>query len=237
MTHSLDAVSESYTTYFVDGQAKFLLGETVIPFTSLITLDPDEYDWYSVPNLFHDEPNYKFVDRIWDAFKAVEVGIGDAIVSARVANSNVELVKSYVDRDYGEEIRKATLDFWGNKRFAYTLKLSGLGFGGSQYVSTSRQVIQDETLESPIIFSSYEEALVVRDSIRAACRMLIEDFNASENEEHNARWSMACTNCMNDAATQMFDRWRMSQPANLISSYVGDIYRNGECLYIAQIAY
>lgn len=76
-----------------------------------VTTDEDGRRFFNVPN-FKNPPSNSFVDRITDAIEYLRKGNGHAIASMFGKYTNVRF---YLDSEYGENIRQATLNGFGEK--------------------------------------------------------------------------------------------------------------------------
>lgn len=102
-----------------------------------IRIDGNGRRFFHVPNLLNN-PTFSmssqlFVNRIKDAIDTIRNGDGDAIKTVPLFGG--EYVVRYLDRTYGEKIRKQTLNGWKNAKFAYALRIGKLELNTSDNVA------------------------------------------------------------------------------------------------------
>ena len=99
----------------------------------IIQTDQDGHEYFSVDNWIQSNPemdsfNYgaldfmklSFTGKPEDMIESIRIGYGDAITSYSFLGRHDDVVY-FIDRAYGEKLRKKTIDGWKNARFAYVL--------------------------------------------------------------------------------------------------------------------
>ena len=102
-----------------------------------IKMDSEGHQFFYVPNLLNN-PTFSmssqlFVYHIKDAIETIRNGDGDAVGTIPLTGG--EYVVRYLDRTYGEKIRKQTLNGWKNAKFAYALRIGKLELNTSDNVA------------------------------------------------------------------------------------------------------
>lgn len=125
--------------------------------TRIIQVDKDGKEYYYMPNFYHD--GKLFSNRPKDAIDTIKAGFGDAILCHNIFAMNTVHVVRFIDREYGEELRRKTLEGWKNTKFAY-----GINIGSKNSFSNGRIVDIDEDLDimnkelKPLYFETEQDA-------------------------------------------------------------------------------
>ena len=87
---------------------------------------------YYCPSNPHDKFGL-FTDKPKDAIECIRNGFGDGLQQSKLFGLTMEHVVRFIDREYGEEIRRKTIEGWKDTKFAYGVKFSYLNSfsGGS----------------------------------------------------------------------------------------------------------
>lgn len=117
---------------------------------------------YTVKNQFHKFG--LFTDLPKDAYDHVKYGAGDAIVISVVLGSPVCKVIRYVDREFGEETRKKTIEGWKNTNFKWAMRFYWENSTNTGFIickDKSREdligVFKDRDDITPVAFNTEEE--------------------------------------------------------------------------------
>lgn len=103
----------------------------------VIQKDKDGREYY-YPNNPHDEMGL-FLGRPKDAIECIRKGFGDGFSQSNMFGMSLENVVRFIDRDYGEEIRRKTLEGWKNAKFAFGVSFNFLNsFNGGRNVCKNK---------------------------------------------------------------------------------------------------
>ena len=98
-----------------------------------IKIDKSGRKFYYVDN--PKEKIGRFTDKIKDAFEVIKADAGDCLMHISTFAIGHFYVVRYIDREYGECVRKATLKNWKDTNFAYGVKFTLLdNMSGGSYV-------------------------------------------------------------------------------------------------------
>lgn len=110
----------------------------------VIHCEPGRYDgreFYYPTNNYPGNNIGLFSGKPKDAIQCIKDGFGDCFVKSDLFGFTMEHVVRFVDRKYGEDIRRNTIEGWKNAKFAYAVKFTLLNsFSGG------REVMKDKTL-------------------------------------------------------------------------------------------
>ena len=116
-----------------------------------INSDPELVE-FNCRSRMADRLRLRFNGRISDAVESIRRGYGDVICVENLPfGTKREKVLYFLDREYGENLRKESLEGWKNTVFKYTLKFNSIG------VDTALKRSYD-TRSDNIFFNSVEEA-------------------------------------------------------------------------------
>ena len=83
----------------------------------------DGYEYVCVPNPLNPKQIFSFRGRIKDAVEQIRTGLGDCILQARYGISVFvyDDVIMYLDRKFGDEIKKQSIEGWKDAKFGYSI--------------------------------------------------------------------------------------------------------------------
>lgn len=99
-------------------------GERIIGKSRPVKMDEDGHEYVTVPNPKNPKHASLFTGRIKDAVEQIRNGIGDCIISRNgipFGSSHIISVVMFLDREYGEKIKKKFIDGWKDAKFAYSV--------------------------------------------------------------------------------------------------------------------
>lgn len=99
----------------------------------VIQIDDNGREYYC-PSNSHDKFGL-FTGKPKDAIECIKNGFGDGLQQSKLFGFTMEHVIRFIDREYGEEIRRKTIEGWKDVKFAYGVKFSFLNsFSGGRFV-------------------------------------------------------------------------------------------------------
>ena len=107
---------------------------------------------------------YSFSHKPEDMITSIRRGYGD-VIAARYIFGRTESVLYFLDREYGESLRKQTIEGWQQAKFGYVLYLDSIALNRTTGIS--------DYLRKDILFNNYKDAIklaerIVQDSVEIA---------------------------------------------------------------------
>lgn len=130
-----------------------------------INRDENDHEYFLIPN-FRSEINplfNLFNYLIQEAIDEVKYGLGDVIIFDNYKNENYYIpfkvkVIRYLDRYYGNEIRKKTLERWNNENFCYSILVYQKNSLFTHFLDSNYKLIfQDEDICNRIEFENEDD--------------------------------------------------------------------------------
>jgi len=118
-----------------------------------------------------------FTDRIGDAADEVINGDGDVIQHETFLGMKFIEVLYFLDREYGEEMKRKSIEGWKDTKFAWILRNSNF----AQYVKEDGSLIYDRKLAKT--FDTEEETLNKLDNLTKEAYSYIEKYKGREIDE------------------------------------------------------
>lgn len=128
----------------------------------IIETDDEGREYFSVPNWINKDPemddfNYRdsikkymkhsFLVKPKDMIESVRKGYGDVMCRNFLG---IERVLYFLDRDYGESLRKETIEGWKEAKFAYGLYCDSISVNTSGQLEYGRQNIYFDSIKDAI---------------------------------------------------------------------------------------
>ena len=90
---------------------------------NFVKINFDGHEYVSVPNPLNPKQMFSFRGRIKDAVEQIRTGLGDCILQARYGMSVFVCINviMYLDRKFGDEIKKKSIDGWKDAQFGYSI--------------------------------------------------------------------------------------------------------------------
>ena len=125
--------------------------------------DP-ELDEFNYCNSIKKYMKYSFSRKPKDMIESIRRGYGD-VIAARHIFGRTESVLYFLDREYGESLRKQTIEGWQQAKFGYVLYLDSIALNRTTGIS--------DYLRKDILFNNYKDAIklaerIVQDSVEIA---------------------------------------------------------------------
>ena len=141
--------------------------------------------YFYVPNLLnnpsHSPINLLFTRRIKDAVETIRNGDGDVL---RVSDFfATEKVLYFLDRDYGEKIRKRFLEGWKNAKFAYAIKHD---INGELDIDDNYHVYGVPSGITTRYFETEEEAQSHLEQLKKVAKKDVERYNSLSEEDRRS---------------------------------------------------
>lgn len=136
----------------------------------------DEFNHGYLTDIF----KYSFSHKPEDMITSIRRGYGD-VITARYIFGRTESVLYFLDREYGESLRKQTIEGWQQAKFGYVLYLDS--------IALNRNTGSSDYLRKDIFFNSYKDAIklaerIVQDSVEIADK--IQGLTYEENASYMA---------------------------------------------------
>lgn len=124
----------------------------------VIQKDDEGREFYCPSN-----PNDKhgsFTDRLEDAIEFIKNGFGDEFQQIHLFGFLLHDVVRYIDREYGESIRKNTIEGWKDVKFSYGVKFCFLeSFSAGKLICKNEKLMgYDDTINDILTFETEKEA-------------------------------------------------------------------------------
>lgn len=153
----------------------------------IIETDNDGREYYCPSN-----PNDNFglfSDRPKDAIECIRNGFGDGFQQSHLFGMTIDRVVKFIDRGYGEEIRKKTIDGWKDAKFAYAIKFSYLGsFSNGCLVCKDKTLMgYGNTQEDVMTFNKKSEAYPFIKEVNRKAKQYYKEYLKLERTE-NSDW-------------------------------------------------
>ena len=133
----------------------------------LIETDDEGREYFSVPNWINNDPEmdefnycisikkymkymkYCFAGKPKDMIESIRRGYGDVICCYQ-SFLRIDHVLYFLDRDYGESLRKKTIEGWKGAKFAYGLYCDSISVNTSGQLEYGRQDIYFDSVKDAI---------------------------------------------------------------------------------------
>lgn len=133
-----------------------------------------ELDEFNHGNL-KDRLKYSFNRKPEDMITSIKKGYGD-VISVRHILGRLESVLYFLDREYGESLRKQTIEGWKQTKFGYVLYFDSIALNKNSGDNDRRR--------KDIFFNSYEDAIKLAERIVANAMEIadkIQGFTYKDN--------------------------------------------------------
>lgn len=144
-----------------------------------VILTDDNGREYYYPSNPHEKFGL-FTDHPKDAIECIRNGFGDGFQQSKLFGFTMGHVVRFIDREYGEDVRRKTLEGWKDAKFSYGVKFLYLNS-----FSDGRLVMKNHTL---IGWNDDDKNILSFDSEKAAA-LFIKEVNEKANkyfEEYNS---------------------------------------------------
>ena len=129
-----------------------------------------------------------FTDKPKDAIECIRNGFGDGLQQSKLFGFTMEHVVRFIDREYGEEIRRKTIEGWKDAQFAYGVKFSYLNsFSGGRLVMKNKTLMgwEDDT-KDVLSFDNEEDATLFIKATNEKASKYYEEYNSlKRTEDHD----------------------------------------------------
>lgn len=143
---------------------------------------------YYYPSNPHDKYGL-FTGRIKDAIECIREGFGDGFEVSQILGMRLEHVVRFLDREYGEDIRKKTIEGWKDTQFAY-----GVQFCNKNSFSSGKLVCKDktvmgfgDTMHDVLSFKTEEEASLFIDEVNKKALEYSEEYMSIQKIDNRER--------------------------------------------------
>lgn len=158
---------------------------TVPDLSRLIQTDKDGKKYFNVPNIHTQVGNVGclFSYHIKDAIDEIKNGIGHVISDDRLWNQSIIPpihVRHYLDREYGEFLKKKTLEGWKDAKFCYAIVIYNRHSWSNGYFLDDNFDFYYPNNDGVGYqqFDSYEEAIKVANSLEEESKRFWEELNS-----------------------------------------------------------
>jgi hypothetical protein len=140
--------------------------------------DEEGHEYFPVPNFKMKDVFKSFTGRIKDAIEAIRKGEGDVLSVTNLFGKS-EHVYYFIDRAYGEELRKKTIEGFKNTEFGYSLKFGFLdSFSGSRFIAKDNTILSAfDNQNDYVYFSTEKEAEEYKEKILKDAERFADNFN------------------------------------------------------------
>lgn len=181
----------------------------------IIEKDSKGKEYFTIPNTRVKSVFKFFTDRIGDAVDEVINGDGDAIKYKTFLGMNFINVAYFIDREYGEEMKRKTIEGWKDTKFAWVLKICNF----HQYVKKDGILTYERNDSAIDTFNTEEDALERLSKLTDEAYSCIEKYKGREVDE-----------CFNEFIRDLNKRYNLKENDNktdlavieLISKIVSD---------------
>ena len=145
--------------------------------------DKNGYKYFSIPNMKNPSNVFKsFLYSVKDAYEAIKDGDGDVILISTFFIGNSMSVIRYIDREYGDSLRKQFLDGWKNPKFKYCIRISGGDMYASLFVTKNYNLSADDISDNLLLFDTEKEAIEEIEKIKTKTKTCIEKYNSCTDD-------------------------------------------------------
>lgn len=127
-----------------------------------VMVNAEGKEYVHVPNFLSDDLVPLYIGRIKDAVDTIRNGLGDCILreESNISFLNCDHVIMFLDREYGDRIKKMSIEGWKNAEFGYSIEAGyHNSFSGPRRVDENgnycTRLFEEPT--PPIFYSSKEE--------------------------------------------------------------------------------
>mgnify|MGYP000014054491 FL=1 len=151
----------------------------------VIQTDDDGREYYC-PSNPHDKFGL-FTDKPKDAIECIRNGLGDGFQQSKLFDFTMEHVVRFIDREYGEEIRRKTIEGWKDTKFAYGVKFSYLNsFSGGRLVMKNKTLMGwDDDTKDILSFDNEEDATLFIKKVNEKASKYCEEYGALKRTGDN----------------------------------------------------
>lgn len=170
-----------------------------------IMKDDNGKEYFSIRNPYADKSDVfgMFTRKIKDAITAIRENYAHALIqSSSIFGIQLDRVCVFLDEEYGQELRKKTIEGWKDTKFGYSIC-----YGYTNSMSSPRYVLTDNTTAfakrkgiEPYFFDTEGEAQEKINELIAEANKIQEEYNKIEkgkkekyledNYVHNIIWDM-----------------------------------------------
>ena len=148
---------------FIKNGAKYVTDESGYEYRVINSKEYNNEEYIEVRNHLNtdDKPPFNkfFSGRIKDAIETIKNGDADALQVSRFFNIECLNVIHFINREFGEEIRKQSLEGWKDAKFGWVIKFGNKHSMSSPYpLNDKNEMCSPFDSDRPKIFSTREEA-------------------------------------------------------------------------------
>lgn len=158
----------------------------------LIQKDENLKEYFNVPNFrtVTHNPGYLFSYYIKDAAEEILNGIGDVINTSTIFNSIFSMtpgsvhVRYYLDREYGESLKRKSIAGWKNTKFCYAIMIyDRQSFNPGYFIDTDYDfyvpiLSESDNKDKRIMqFENYEDAVKVANSLEEESKRFLDEIS------------------------------------------------------------
>lgn len=145
----------------------------------IIEKDSKGKEYFTIPNTRVKSVFKFFTDRIGDAADEVINGDGDAIKYKTFLGMNFINVAYFIDREYGEEMKRKSIEGWKDTKFAWVLKNCNF----HRYVKKDGILTYERNDNAIEIFNTEEDALERLSKLTDEAYSCIEKYKGRKVDE------------------------------------------------------
>lgn len=151
----------------------------------VIQTDDDGREYYC-PSNPHDKFGL-FADKPKDAIECIRNGLGDGFQQSKLFGFTMEHVVRFIDREYGEEIRRKTIEGWKDTKFAYGVKFSYLNsFSSGRLVMKNKTLMGwDDDTKDVLSFDNEEDATLFIKKVNEKASNYCEEYGTLKRTGDN----------------------------------------------------
>lgn len=149
-------------------------------------------EYFPVPNNIRYNPENSllkklFTNRIKDAVDTIKQGDGDFLI-VRNLFGRTEIVYRFVDREYGENIRKQTIEGFKDAEFGYSLKFRyNKSISGYNFISKDKTILSVYDNQNNYIYFDTEEASEnFKNEILNKANKIAEEYSTIAHDEEKS---------------------------------------------------
>lgn len=151
----------------------------------VIQMDDDGREYY-YPSNPHDKFGL-FTNKPKDAIECIKNGFGDGFQQSKLFSFTMEHVVRFIDREYGEKIRRKTIEGWKDTKFAYGVKFSYLNsFSGGRLVMKNKTLMSwDDNAKDILSFDNEKDAVLFIKEVNKKANKYFEEYNSLKRTGDN----------------------------------------------------
>lgn len=147
---------------FIKNDAKYVTDENGYEYRVINSKAYNNEEYIELRNHLNtdDEPPFNnfFSGRIKDAIETIKNGDGDALQVGLLFNNELLKVIHFINREFGEEIRKQSLEGWKDAKFGWVIKFGNKHSMKPYPLNDKNEMCSPFDRDQPKIFSTREEA-------------------------------------------------------------------------------